>query len=796
MRFVSNTTSAILRYRIVLAIFLGTLLGVAICLVGRVKYSSDIFALLPTKDSYMQTCRVIGEKIGGIDTIYFNIATTDSNLADKLIGELKRQGFTLTSSIDDIQKVPSELLAIYPSIFTDSAELEKSISRSEIEKRIKFYMRKMSGFESALYKDAFMQDPMGVIPITLGELKSLGKQGLFSGTSNGAIVSMEKNNILIIARAPNNSIDYPSAKKNVYLAKLAIDAVLIDYPSAKISMAGAPIIAVDNAEIARADSVRCTLITAILMLLLCLFAFNCRIFAFAVVLPPFLASVFAIAIASFLFGEISAISVAFAGIVMGVGADYAIHILASLDGKGKVSTCMAVNASMTFAKPIFVICTTTLIAFLIISLMGGGMAQFGILGICGITFCAILAVFVLPVFCVGLGSVSQKDTLFVRIAMPVADFIERHPRIFIFIAILITIIAFPFALRVSFDGKISSMNALSNNYASQDAEIRTIWASAISNPLVAIKGDDVNDALKKTEDFSDKFIKKYPNANLSPILNIVPSEVSAKRNVKNWNAFWNEQRIANFAKDVSSVSKSLGINPAMFEPAIKKLEAKPNAMRGVYDCSTLKKIISARIIEDETMAIVLLPIELNAGLSKSDVAKMVDSVGGAIFFDSEYLGEYVSNFAESILLKSALWAFCAAAVFLTIALRNYFKTICVLACVAIGLLWGFAIMTISGVNITLTNSIFVVFSVCLAQDYAVMMLYAVSKHKSVKEAVSPVLISATTTIVAFVALAWATHPVIEGLGKAAVISITSILFATFLIVPTLCKILSSKIYES
>lgn len=78
---------------------------------------------------------------------------------------------------------------------------------------------------------------------------------------------------------------------------------------------------------------------------------------------------------------------------------------------------------------------------------------------------------------------------------------------------------------------------------------------------------------------------------------------------------------------------------------------------------------------------------------------------------------------------------------------------------------------------------------CLAQDYAVFMLYE-RTDKDLKDcALAAVLLSAFTTGAAFGVLAFAQHPVIRSLGLAAAISIVSILAAALLTVPFSAKII-------
>ena len=90
-----------------------------------------------------------------------------------------------------------------------------------------------------------------------------------------------------------------------------------------------------------------------------------------------------------------------------------------------------------------------------------------------------------------------------------------------------------------------------------------------------------------------------------------------------------------------------------------------------------------------------------------------------------------------------------------------------------------------GINIV--GAMFVIFAVCLAQDYAVFSIFAKSRGGGVRSAAA-VLVSAITTIAAFGMLALSSHPVLRGIGAAAAVSISSILCATFLLAGVSAKL--------
>lgn len=73
-----------------------------------------------------------------------------------------------------------------------------------------------------------------------------------------------------------------------------------------------------------------------------------------------------------------------------------------------------------------------------------------------------------------------------------------------------------------------------------------------------------------------------------------------------------------------------------------------------------------------------------------------------------------------------------------------------------GLLWTFAILSALGIAINIVSAIFVIFAVCMAQDYPIFL--EAGKRRSAVRRRAPVMLSAATTICAFGTFALAEHP--------------------------------------
>ena len=314
----------------------------------------------------------------------------------------------------------------------------------------------------------------------------------------------------------------------------------------------------------------------------------------------------------------------------------------------------------------------------------------------------------------------------------------------------------------------------------------------ISSPQIVAYGDNLESALASLKS-AESAALSYPKASPAMLSGLLVPRSDSRRNIGAWEEFWTAERLKSFSDSLSAECAKNGVSFKIFKPALDFIASARAQSVGIEDSGELSKIFSKRIFKGGGVAAVCAPVYLNDGASKAELARIVEAAdGNAFILDMEYLGEHISNKTRGIFLKCALCALAVVGIFLAVSLRSAAMAACAMACVCAGLVWCFALMRVCGVPITLTNFIFVIFSVCLAQDYAVMIMWAAVREKKGVSAAGPVLLSALTTTAAFGALAFARHPVISGLGAAAGISIFSILCASVLAAPAFAKILGGE----
>ena len=813
MKIAGKVVGFVYAHLLLVGLALAALFALGLWTAVGTPMKTDVFDLLPFRDAQLDDYKRASQWFGGSDTLYFNVSGRDARAcAQSLAQVLSEAGFE-TADYPDAAQAAGEIARAYPLLYDGSFDLSAATSESAVRARFEYYKKKMSGVGGGIFRKMLFGDVLGCVPDVVGRLRDFSTMGAMP---DGAVLADSKGeNFLLIARHAGNAADSDFAARVCALADGAITRAKSKFPEAQIDYIGAYAMSADNAQIARADSSRCLPITCALILAVCVSAFRNRVFALAAAVPTLIGTVAAFCVLRCAFSQVSALSVAFASIAAGVGIDYALHILYPLDSRGKISVLESQKTADSLSSPIFAICFTTLTAFAIIACLGGAMAQLGLFGLVSVAVTAVVSVFVLPAFATALSRARARPTFFERIADKALLLQFARPHVFAAAACLLAIAALPSALRVGFDGSVSSLASKSERLEQSDLRVRAAWGAAVSSPQIVAYGRTFDEAATELAAACGR-VEKLGGAEISRTAKLLQSSAAAEKNLEKWESFWTPAKLREFSDTVSEVARENGINPAAFKPALDAIRNARSSAVALSDSPQMSKIFAKRIFRDSQTCALCVPISVESG---ADLGKLADAVAGgcygantgsaagvassggdatqvgqsgAFLLDMQYLQTHISQTTRSIFLKCALVSLAAVGIYLSFALRSVLAAAGVMLCVAVGLVWSFALMEITGTKITLTNSVFVIFSVCLAQDYAVMIFYGAVKNANARAAGGPVLLSAITTIAAFGTLALARHTVIAGLGVAAAVSVFSILCASLCIAPFLAVSFGGK----
>lgn len=755
------------------------------------RYGENIYGILPFRNSVLDDYREAAELFGQTRAVFFGVcgnSAEDSSAAAKLLTE-KLQGGKLASfpgngageflNGDFI----GALISAFPYIFDSEAEssLELGIRKDFLKRRIEYFKERMALGASPQLRGVFSGDPANILGIWLQKLKKSVSPSDLSAFSSEMSGSSDGRAILIVGELLSDTSDASAARK---ISERISDTVseIERKTGAEIFWSGACRIAAENFSTASADSKFCLFLTLAAMLAITFLAFRNVWFAFAAIIPSMLGALFGFACSRCFFAEISPIASAFAGISVGVSIDYAIHVLSRLDIFEKITPKLAAETSEMFARPISVVAGSTLIAFAAMAVLGeSGFVQIGVIGGLGITFSALLCVLFLPAFLSGIRLKKSGRSAF---GIAVETFYPRLKRLglrgFCACAILSGLSLWEIQ-NLNFDGSPDSFNGLGSEAQNDSDKLREIWGGALKRSAIIARGSDMSSALAENSKLSS-FLSGIKGIKYYSLAHLLPDASSAGKNFERWKHFWSPQRKADFMRNLKDACAECGVKEAVFSDSMSLADASPTPL----DTSKLESIFKGRIACGANGVSILTLVEFGDDADRAAFAKSLsDSFPNATFADADFLSGEISDIASVWLRNFAVATFVLVAIYLFVALGGVKGAFTALTPVAIGLLWTFATMSLIGEPVNMVNAVFVVFAVCLAQDYAVFMIYDYRKNGNCAASLRSTAASALTTAAAFGVLAAAKHPVLSSLGIAAGLSIVFIYAATLLTVPPL-----------
>lgn len=796
----SKITAWAKRHRLAVILAMCVFFVFSIFAIQKIKFAENIFDILPFSDSTIKDHIWAAKHFKSSNTLWFNIASSNgsnSQIAEDATDELKKNLKTIPDlsrvfcglESEDIGSDIRTLTQTIPLLFTDDdlTKLTKTISKDALTESLKKMSKDLQRPDSFFTKTLLLNDPLGLSEIFFTKLRNSSDTFDIAKISNSKIVDLSGKNYLLAAEGRFDSADSERSAALMREIEKAVESVKNKFPQIQIACAGGYRISADNAKIAKRDSTFCLGATIFLMVLLCFFAFRNRLFAPLATLPSMLATATAFVAIGEIFAPVSTISIAFASIAIGVSIDYAIHILYRLDALSEVKLSDAESAASSLLKPIATVSGTTCIAFVIMIFSESeGFRQLGIFGLIGVATSAIISVFILPSLTVGLKNSAQKSRFFDKLSDAILNLVLTHSRR-IFALVLISVLASaPFAIKVIFEGDISSLSALTPQSKREDATVRKIWQNAISKKIVIARADNLENAKLENEKLRD-FLKTRHDLQSFGLWEILPSKIESEKNFKRWKNFWSAEKISELKTKFSQAAKAANFAPKAFEKNLSKI-----GNENFSDCANALVNVTEKLLKDrvssvdDTAAIIVFlrpAANFDAANFTADLKNLSPDFA---YIDSKFLSAHIASNSLEWLFKFAAAAMICVSVYLFFLLNaKISRVFVVLLPVCVGMLWCFATMRIFGVSINAINFIFVVFSVCIAQDYAVFIMTAKLRGEKLNASISSVLISALTTCAAFGTLAFASHPLLKSLGLAAAISIFCILVACLLLTPAL-----------
>ena len=752
------------------------MLGIGSLFLGRVHMQEDIEVMLPDSDPAFVagyrllkqaplSHRILIDLEADQDDQVSVLTQTAERLSEQLKGPLISRVIA-GLSMDMGASLLDWLYAHMPQLFTEADEKALAAATRDdlVARTLQDDLNALSAPEGLWLRAWLSKDPLGLrnqVFRKLGAVAFVPEARL----EGGFVMDPTGRHVLVIAETPVSMGDSAGGQQLLDQIEKAIAAAVPSGIRAHVVCGHRYTVA--NARTIKDDLVRVFVVSSVgLAVVFVLMIRSWRaIFVFAV---PSLATFAAVLLTAAVFGEISAITVGFGAVLLGIADDYGLHVFFFLRGQKSQASDRMADLIVSMA----VSWVTTVGVFVV--LLGSSVPiqrQLAVFSIAGLAVALVLGVVWLPRWVLG-GTQGQVGPLFT---------VGRHRGRWIIAAWLVALVAcVPLGLRVRFDGDLRNLGMMPKDVLADEYCIRDVWGDPRGRALVVVQDANVESALQGYERLYACMADQCKGlVSLAPLL---PSRATQLANLDRWRHFWRDEgRLERLRESLDTQGRALHFSKDAFSPFLEWAAQE----REPFEVADLQEAMGP------LMETLILPRAPGLGLitlmpDTDQALQVVGASGLTVGVESVSQRRFTSILQQSLGrdFRRFLWGTLAMVLLvLCVALRDVRKVILCLLPAVTGWLVMLAIMGLLGMKVNLFNMAAGVLVMGLSIDYGVFIVEHAHHPDGVTD--RTVVTSALTTVGGFGALALAHHPAMFSLGLTVVLGLIPAMICTLLVIPAL-----------
>ncbi|MBE7492161.1 MAG: MMPL family transporter [Planctomycetes bacterium] len=776
----------------------------------RLSFSEDILGMLPREDPAVAETRLALARFRGLERM---VVALENDNPDALARDVDEAGARL-ASVPGVRAVMARLgdeagrdiAALYPGkaplLFDEPMRqaVAGRLTTAEFERRLQQHLDRQAGSEGISVADSFRGDPFGLDELVLRRFERLNSG--FSGSLVGGRLFSADHRMAVVMVEP----DFPAVDTGRGLGFVAdVRAVLAGLPGgSQAHLIGAHASAADNATVLRRDLHLTIAASAAGVLLLFLVAFRS-------VTPMLLAALsagfgFAVAMGTQAWarGEISALSAGFAGVLMAISLDCAIHLSAAFAGLGGSRDERARGALRHVALPSSLAVLTTIVAVATLRLSSfDGLHQLCELGIVGMAAALAFSLLAGPQLLRKAGPMPKSESVLGRLLGMAEAGRTRLRRVLLGLAGLATVGATVLLPTVGFDGDVQNLDGKSARTREAETRVQSAFASGgLRRTLVVSGGNTLDEALRECDLAARALFAR--GATYESAAWVLPARQTQRENLARWRAWFTEDRIAEI-KNIMAHARATRPDGAEVRFGEAVLERRFAAFFAALRVAEEPQLLDAEALRARPLW------ALVGGFVQEREGRFW--VGTTAQVPHDRLGDLRAELASALVVnKSVLVSRVVALIQRDLALmgglslalvvglvwltfRRARETLIALVPVLGSLLWTLGAMGALGIEFNIINTLVTVFIAGLGIDYGVFFVQTwrecddpAQAPARLRVAGTGVLLAALVNLAGFGALSLAGHPALFSVGITTLLGIASSLGLTLFVVPTLLEL--------
>ncbi len=787
--------------RIASAMLLLLVLFGLVFLVSKIRFEEDISKLIPINSNNQDFQKVL-KTVNFTDKVIVNIHRSDSSeiedlteYASEIIDSLEAHSATYIKNIrgkvkdNDLLRTMDFVYENLP-LFLDKQDynhITAKLQKDSISAITETNYRTLISPSGIVSKDIILKDPLGLSFIALKKLRQLGVTDDFV-LKDGFLVSKDEKNILLFITPTFGSSE--TAENSKFAEQLySLQNRLNRKYSGKVKSEyfGAALIAVANAQQIKKD-IQFTVGIAMSLLILVFIFFYRKIYVPIILfVPTIFGGLLAVALLYLIRAEISAISLGIGSVLLGVTLDYSLHILTHIRNN---ETLESLYKDVT--EPILMSSLTTALAFLcLLFLDSQALQDLGIFAAVSVLGASVFALFFIPL--VYKNPLSRKQQ--VNVLDKVADYPFHKNKWLLGGLGLVLIVSIFTYHKVEFNKDISKLNYEPAEIKIAMQHLDELTDISSKSVYLATYGKSVEGTLQLNDSIHEtlEFLKEEGKiSSFSSIGALVHSQRDQRKNIAQWEQFWNEKRKDSLKSNLIESGEERGFKPTTFTRFYTFLDENFETLKP-EDYQQIPSVLLEDYITTEADFTTITTLIKLEDENTSDIKNIFREIPNTIVIDRQEMNEtFLGNLKNDF---NSLIGYCLLAVLLILFLFFRSFSLTLVTAVPIFLTWflTLGIMGLFHIQFNIFNIIISTFIFGLGIDYSIFMTKGLLKELRTGEKVmathkTSIMLSVLTTILGVGVLVFAKHPALYSISIVSIIGIFSAMITAFTLQPLLFKL--------
>jgi 1-acyl-sn-glycerol-3-phosphate acyltransferase len=794
------------RRRLVFFLVLGLILAVIIWFAFRLKIAEDISKVLPRNEKVDQYLEVVNQSAFADELVIF-IGPEEASTTvppDELIGFASELADSIRSVMmpglvshvrektDDeaARGIYEELRQNLPIFLEDQdyLRLDSLSGNAAIDHAVRSAYKNLVSPAGMVTRDMLLNDPLGFTGIAMKKLESFKIDENYR-IHDGYIFSSDLKYLVLFLTPAQKSTE--TSKNGILLKNLdRLFSEIGQHNGSRIKAGyfGTLAVSVANAAQLKRD-IMLTMNLAIVLLVLFIGFYFGRFRAIpAIVLTTLMSAGISVALLSLLGREISAISLGFGAVLLGIAIAYFIHYLnhlRELKDPRKVLKEIALPIVMSS-----IISSGDFFTLLLVR--SEAVRDLGLFAGFSILAAGFLTLVFLPHLTKKIKWENTRENLVNRSVRKLASYpIENHGMVTVFI-LLLTIVFYFTSRQVTFESDLTGMSYMPEKLHNAESTLDKISQYSLRSVYVVTRGENLDEALSNTTKFlnhAEKLKAQGLVRSYTAITSLaIPAGVQQAR-IDRWNAYWTGDRKELLKERLALAASLNGFKATGFDGFLHWLDKdfKPAGTNEMPGLASL--FLDPYISESKQMATVTTILKVGQE-DKPLVYEALKEEGSSFIFDKQFLTSTFMDILNKDFNKLVIISLLIVFFVLLLSYGRIELALITFIPMFISWIWTLGIMGLFGMKLNIFNIIITSFVFGLGVDYAIFSIQGMlQKYKygrgDIHSFRSSVLMDAITTLIGLGVMVLAVHPALRAMAYAAIIGICSVWFITWTMEPVL-----------